>query len=344
MKTNINKDLIIEALTYSVNETKNALISNPNSEILLKEYGMLKSALLKANNNIYEKTPCLLALNTLKKTILSISTKDIQTQKLIKEKEDAISTEIHKISNTIEIITPKLNKEDKIKKARSIIQNSKNIVILSGAGLDTDSGIPDFRSSSGLYSTNPEEILDINHFYKNPEETIKFIKENMFFPDAEPNRAHYILKALELNNPSVKHITQNITTLLEEAGVKNILHIHGSLEKSICNTCGKEFLTKDIETGKECDCTETSLVIPNMVFYGQALRNEFEAFQWTTEADLFIILGTSLTVHPVASLPQYTKKDTPIIVITQSETYLDNQPNVIKFNANITKTLEQLIL
>lgn len=344
MKSNFNKDLITEALTYSVNETKNALISNPNSEILLKEYGMLKSALLKANNNIYEKTPCLLSLNTLKKTILSISTKDIQTQKLIKEKTDLISMEINKLSHIQEVLTPILNNKEKIEQSRNLIKNAKNIVILSGAGLDTDSGIPDFRSASGLYSSNPEEILDINHFYNNPVQTIKFIKENMFFPDAEPNRAHYILKALELNNPSVKHITQNITTLLEKAGVTNILHIHGCLETSICNTCGKEFLTKDIETGKECDCTEKSLVIPNMVFYGQALRNEFEAFQWTTEADLFIILGTSLTVHPVASLPQYTKKDTPIIVITQSETYLDNQPNVIKFNDNITEILEQLIL
>lgn len=344
MKTNINKDLVVEALTYSVNETKNALLSNPNSEILLKEYGMLKSALLKANNNIYEKTPCLLALNTLKKTISSISTKEIQTQNLIQEKSNAISTEISKIANIKETFTPILSKEEKIKKARNLIQTSKNIVILSGAGLDTDSGIPDFRSASGLYSTNPEEILDINYFYKNPNESIKFIKENMFFPDAEPNRAHYILKALELNNPSVKHITQNVTTLLEEAGVTNILHIHGCLEKSICNTCGKEFLTNDIETGKECDCTEESLVIPNMVFYGQALRNEFDAFKWTVEADLFIILGTSLTVHPVASLPQYTKKDTPIIVITQSDTYLDNHPTVIKFNANITEILEELIL
>lgn len=182
-------------------------------------------------------------------------------------------------------------------------------MFLSGAGLDTDSGIPDFRSSNGVYSKAPEEILHIDNFYNDTEKTIKFIKDNMFFPNYKPNAAHFILADLKNKNNEIKHITQNVTTFLEDAGATNVLHIHRIAHISKCDGCGKEFNTADIHTCKECDCDEYSIVRPDIVFYGERLRREFEAFQWVGEADLLLILGTSLKVYPVASLPKYTKKE-----------------------------------
>ena len=234
-------------------------------------------------------------------------------------------------------------KTTKILKAKEIINNAKKIVVLSGAGLDTDSDIPDFRSSNGVYSKVPEEILDINNFYNDTEKTIKFIKENLFFTNHKPNSAHYILADLENKNKEIKHITQNVTTFLEDAGVTNVLHIHGVVHTSKCDTCGKEFNTANIYTGKECDCDKYSIVRPNIVFYGETIREEFDAFKWVGEADLLLILGTSLKVYPVANLPQYTKKNTPIILITESKTYLDSEENVLKFSSNISETLQEIL-
>lgn len=213
--------------------------------------------------------------------------------------------------------------------------------MISGAGLDTDSGIPDFRSSDGLYSKAPEEILSIDNFYKKPTETISFIKEHMLYPNAKPNDSHFLLASLENTNRNIYHITQNITSLLEDAGASNVIHVHGKIGTAKCINCGKEYPMNNVHTGKECKCSKSSLVKPSITFYGESIDNEFEAFQLVKEADLILILGTSLTVYPVAELPNYRKKDTPIILITKSETYLDLDKNVLKFNDDISETLKK---
>lgn len=129
--------------------------------------------------------------------------------------------------------------DKKMKECTSIITNSKNIVVLTGAGISTESGIPDFRSRSGIYQNTPEEILSIDYFFQHPQNFYQFAFENLYYPDAAPNIGHEILAKWE-HEGKVKHIiTQNIDGLHQKAGSKNVIEFHGTMKTASCLNCSK---------------------------------------------------------------------------------------------------------
>lgn len=234
-------------------------------------------------------------------------------------------------------------KNELIDKSREAIAKAKHIVVLSGAGLDTNSGIPDFRSAKGIYSKAPEEMLSIDYFNKNPQEVMKFIKDNIYFPMAKPNEAHMLLAKLEHMGKSVTHITQNITDLLEQAGATNVFHVHGTIKTGTCVYCLKKYTDTEFFENTSCDCCEKSIIKPDIVFYGESILDSGDIYMKVRTCDLMIVIGTSLMVQPVAMYPQYTSAGVPIIVINKTPTYLDQDRMSIVFKEDITEVLKSII-
>ena len=203
---------------------------------------------------------------------------------------------------------------DNIEKLREMIVKSKNIVFFGGAGVSTESGIPDFRSVDGLYSQKykypPEAILSHDFFMQRTEEFYKFYFDKMIFPDAKPNAAHYKLAEMEQKGYLKCIITQNIDGLHYMAGSKNVCEFHGTVHKNHCLKCGKEYNLSEMlqKSGgvPRCDCG--GIIKPDVVLYGESIPQE--AFEKSIEAvencDLLIIGGTSLKVQPAASLVTLT--------------------------------------
>lgn len=204
---------------------------------------------------------------------------------------------------------------DNIEKLREMIVKSKNIVFFGGAGVSTESGIPDFRSVDGLYSQKykypPEVILSHDFFMQRTEEFYKFYFDKMIFPDAKPNAAHFKLAEMEQKGYLKCIITQNIDGLHYMAGSKNVCEFHGTVHKNHCLKCGKEYNLSEMlqKSGgvPRCDCG--GIIKPDVVLYGESIPQK--AFEKSIEAvencDLLIIGGTSLKVQPAASLVTLTK-------------------------------------
>ncbi|MCR5224269.1 MAG: NAD-dependent protein deacylase [Bacilli bacterium] len=199
-----------------------------------------------------------------------------------------------------------------INKLEKIINESDNIVFFGGAGVSTESGIPDFRSQDGLYNLKydypPEEILSDFFFYNKPREFYKFYFDKLVNLDIKPNYTHIFLKKLEDMNKLKAIVTQNIDGLHEMAGSKKVYTIHGNVNTYHCIVCGKEYKLSAIMKMKElpiCECG--NLIKPDVVLYGEALPNDvFEgAIKAISEADTLIVGGTSLTVFPASSLINY---------------------------------------
>ncbi len=192
-----------------------------------------------------------------------------------------------------------------------IISNAENIVFFGGAGVSTESGIPDFRGKSGIYTTaaadaSPEEMLHYRYLARQPEKFMDYYKNNMIYPLAKPNPAHRFLAKLESEGKLSAVITQNIDGLHQKAGSRNVIELHGSTLRNYCMRCGAKYGIEKITdcVGKPiCDsCGGT--VRPDVVLYGEALDAEswFEAEKAIRNADVLIVGGTSLTVHPAAGL------------------------------------------
>lgn len=217
------------------------------------------------------------------------------------------------------------------------IKASKYCVILTGAGISTESGIPDFRSKgSGLYNFIPEETFSIELFMKEPEVFYNFAKE--WLPEIitkEPNFAHIAVAKLEEMGFVKCIITQNIDGLHQKAGAKNVLEIHGNFRISHCLKCGKEYKLDYIKTNlleknivpvkcKICD----GLVKPDITFFGEMLPDDFEkAILESKKSDLMLILGSSLKVYPAAFLPDYCKGE--IVIINNEATEFDNNASIV---------------
>ena len=193
---------------------------------------------------------------------------------------------------------------------RDLIREANKIVFLGGAGVSTESGIPDFRGSGGLYneqsSIPPEVILSHSFFCKSPEIFYRFYREKMLFPDAKPNGAHKALAELERMGKLTAVLTQNIDGLHQAAGSKNVIELHGSVLRNHCIKCRRSFPlsyilgTTDVPTCPDCGGT----VKPDVVLYEEPLsENDLcRAERAIAEADLLIVGGTSLTVNPAAGL------------------------------------------
>ena len=192
------------------------------------------------------------------------------------------------------------------------IDNSDNIVFFGGAGVSTESGIPDFRSVDGLYNQQydypPETILSHTFFMRRPEEFFKFYRDKMLCDAAKPNAAHLKLAELEEAGKVKAIITQNIDNLHQMAGSKNVLELHGSVYRNHCTKCGKAYgldYIKDSDGVPHCECG--GIVKPDVVLYGENLNDGImaKAARALREAQVLIIGGTSLSVWPAASLIDY---------------------------------------
>lgn len=213
-----------------------------------------------------------------------------------------------------------------LKEFRKIINNSKRAVFFGGAGVSTESGIPDFRSQDGLYNQKyaypPEYILSATFFHTHTAEFFDFYREKMIFPSAKPNAAHFKLAQWEREGKLAAVVTQNIDGLHQAAGSKNVFELHGSVWRNYCTRCGKSYSAEFILGSKgvpRCECG--GVVKPDVVLYEEQLdgRTLSEAIKYIQAADTLIIGGTSLNVYPAAGLIDYFGGDN-LIVVNKGET------------------------
>lgn len=227
------------------------------------------------------------------------------------------------------------------------ILHSDNIVFFGGAGVSTESGIPDFRSVDGLYNEkykhSPETIISHSFFVQNTDEFYRFYKNKMIFPLAEPNMAHRKLAELEQAGKLKAVITQNIDGLHQKAGSKNVLELHGSVHRNYCMKCGKFYdLSLIVKSSgiPKCQCGGT--VKPDVVLYEEALNEEIleKSVEYISKADVLIIGGTSLVVYPAAGLINYYKGN-KLVLINKSTTSADVRAALV-INENIGRVFEKL--
>lgn len=238
-----------------------------------------------------------------------------------------------------------------LEKLKSIIESSNNIVFFGGAGVSTESNIPDFRSAAGLYKTDnnmeysPEYMLSNTFFRKHTEEFYEFYKTKMIYTEAKPNKAHLALAELERRGKLKAVITQNIDGLHQMAGSKNVLELHGSIHRNYCTECNKSFSldfilnSKSIPTCDDCG----GLIKPDVVLYEESLNMHTmdKALDYIEDADVLIIGGTSLSVYPAANLVEYYKGN-KLILINKSETHFDTRA-LLTFGDNIGEVLSKVI-
>jgi NAD-dependent deacetylase len=223
-----------------------------------------------------------------------------------------------------------------------IIQDSENIVFFGGAGVSTESGIPDFRSVDGLYNQKynypPETIISHSFFMKKTDEFYDFYINNMIFLEAMPNMAHIRLAELEKLGKLKAVITQNIDGLHQKAGSKNVLELHGSIHRNYCMKCGKFYDVNSIVKSNgipKCSCGGT--IKPDVVLYEESLDQDImeKSIEYIMNADVLIIGGTSLVVYPAAGLINYYRGN-KLVLINKSSTALDKKANLI-INDSIAK-------
>ncbi|MCC8060706.1 MAG: NAD-dependent protein deacylase [Clostridiales bacterium] len=224
---------------------------------------------------------------------------------------------------------------NEIEQLKQWIQESDNIVFFGGAGVSTESGIPDFRSVDGLYNQKydypPETIISHSFYVRNPKEFYRFYKDRMLFTDAKPNAAHRALAALEAQGKLKAVITQNIDGLHQAAGSREVLELHGSVHRNYCTRCGKFYSLQqviDAEGVPTCDCGGT--IKPDVVLYEEGLdqRTLQRAVDYIRNADVLIIGGTSLVVYPAAGLVDYYR-GSKLVVINKTVTPRDNFANLV---------------
>ena len=221
-----------------------------------------------------------------------------------------------------------------IKTLAQWVDESRRIVFFGGAGVSTESGIPDFRSEDGLYrqrfSRSPEEMLSREFFDACPEEFFDFYRAKMVAPNAKPNRAHEVLAAWEAQGRLSAVITQNIDGLHQMAGSQNVLELHGSVHRNRCMTCGKEWpLEWVLQSQGVPRCTCGGIVKPEVVLYGESLDSSvlYQSVQALEQSDLLIVGGTSLVVYPAAGLLQYYR-GRRMVLINRSETSADRDADL----------------
>lgn len=225
--------------------------------------------------------------------------------------------------------------EDSVKKLKEIVDNSDNIVFFGGAGVSTESNIPDFRSTDGLYNQTykypPETILSHSFYVRNTEEFYRFYKDKMLYLGAKPNKAHLKLAEWEKSGKLKAVITQNIDGLHQAAGSKKVYELHGSVLRNYCTKCGKFFSAQYIlesDGVPKCECG--GIIKPDVVLYEEGLDNEVmrNAISAIANADVLIIGGTSLAVYPAAGLIDYYRGN-KLVLVNKSTTPMDSRANLL---------------
>lgn len=238
---------------------------------------------------------------------------------------------------------------EQIEQLKDMIFGARRAVFFGGAGVSTESGIPDFRSVDGIYHQKwaypPETILSHSFFLKHTEEFFRFYREKMLFPDAKPGHAHKVLARLEQAGHISHIITQNIDGLHQAAGSKNVIELHGSVHRNHCMKCGKSYpgIEKILSSRPvpRCDCG--GIIKPDVVLYEEALDegNIFNALDAVGQADLLIIGGTSLTVYPAASFVQ-NYSGGKLIVMNKTPTPMDRYADLV-ITQPMGEALKQII-
>lgn len=218
-----------------------------------------------------------------------------------------------------------------------MVKESDNIVFFGGAGVSTESGIPDFRSVDGLYHQNykypPETILSHSFYMRNTEEFYRFYKEKMLCLDVKPNITHYKLAELESAGKLMAIVTQNIDGLHQAAGSKKVLELHGSVHRNYCQKCGRGFDAGYIKnaSGNIPLCDQCGgKVKPDVVLYEEGLNQQTleDAVFYISHADMLIVGGTSLAVYPAAGLIDYYRGK-KLVLINKSATPMDDRANLV---------------
>lgn len=238
-----------------------------------------------------------------------------------------------------------------INEVKELIRNSNNIVFFGGAGVSTASGVPDFRSATGLYNRenksdySPEYMLSHEFFINHPDKFMTYCKENLMLEGIKPNACHYALAKLEKMGKLKAVITQNIDSLHQEAGSKNVIELHGNLRDYYCTSCGKAFDLSYVKSFKDlvkCDSCG-GLVRPDIVLYGEGLdqNNISYAINLIANSDILIVGGTSLVVYPAAGLLDFYRGN-KLVLINQDSTSRDNRADYV-IKADISKIMDELV-
>lgn len=230
-------------------------------------------------------------------------------------------------------------------KLKKIIDESNNIVFFGGAGVSTESGIPDFRSATGLYSHSPEYLVSRSYFNKNKEGFFEFYKKHLVYSDVKPNDAHKVLAYLEKIGKLKAVITQNIDGLHQMAGSKNVLELHGSIYRNYCMDCGTFYTLEEVMDKKGVPhCSKCNGVIkPDVTLYEEVPNMETydKAMHYISNADVLIIGGTSLIVYPASSLVDLYGGNKLILINKDSTSYNEKADLVI--SDKIGKVLKSII-
>lgn len=230
---------------------------------------------------------------------------------------------------------------------QNVIDNSRRIVFFGGAGVSTESGIPDFRSVDGLYNQKydypPEQILSHTFFMHNTEDFYRFYRDKMLCLDKKPNKAHLKLAELERAGKLTAVVTQNIDGLHQAAGSKKVYELHGSVLRNYCMKCGKFYSAEYIKNSNgipKCECG--GVIKPDVVLYEEGLDDSTVtgALRAIQTADTLIIAGTSLTVYPAAGFISYFKGDN-IVLINRDETPFDSKADLV-FHEKVGELLDKI--
>lgn len=236
---------------------------------------------------------------------------------------------------------------DTIQQFQKMIDESENIVFFGGAGVSTESNIPDFRSAEGLYNQNykysPEQIVSHTFFTRKTADFYEFYKNKMMFLDAKPNPAHLKLAEMEKSGKLKAVITQNIDGLHQAAGSQNVLELHGSILRNYCMKCGRNY---DASYVKNCDgvpvCECGGIIRPDVVLYEESLNSSIirQSIEAISKADMLIIGGTSLVVYPAAGFIDYFRGKY-LVVINMDSTSRDNRADLV-IREPIGKVMSQI--
>lgn len=238
-----------------------------------------------------------------------------------------------------------------IDQVKKLIKESNNIVFFGGAGVSTASGVPDFRSATGLYNRendsdySPEYMLSHEFFVNHPDKFMDYAKENLMIDGIKPNACHKALAKLEEMGKLKGVITQNVDSLHQEAGSKNVVELHGNLRDYYCTSCGKNFdlaYVKDQDGKVICDKCG-GIVRPDIVLYGESLDQDALSYAVSliASADVLIVGGTSLVVYPAAGLIDFYKGK-KLVVINMDPTPKDKSADYL-LQGDISKIMDELV-
>lgn len=237
--------------------------------------------------------------------------------------------------------------EESIKRLKELVDNTDNIVFFGGAGVSTESNIPDFRSTDGLYNQHykypPETILSHTFYMRNTEEFFRFYRDKMLYLDAKPNAAHLKLAKWEKEGKLKAIVTQNIDGLHQAAGSKTVYELHGSVHRNYCTTCGKFYDAGYMQNSTgipKCECG--GRIKPDVVLYEEGLDNDImrKSVEAIANADVLIIGGTSLAVYPAAGLIDYYRGN-KLVLVNKTATPMDSRADLL-VQGSIGKIFEQL--